>query len=262
MWMHSHPEIYLSRSAAGHAARPRRMSHGRSLLALAAIALCALPMTTASAQTTSAARSAGGSVDALIGRAAATYKAARTATANFQQTLTNPMTGSESVSKGVFHRQAPDRFAFSFTDPSGDRIIADGKFLWVYTPSSTPGQVLKLPAEMANGGMLDPGAQFFESPRTRFNIVDGGKAVIAGSTTRVLTLTPKGATAPFTKATVWLDPTDGTLRQFETLDGMGVKRLVRLTNLRVNVTLPSGAFAFTPPKGVRVVDGQGLMGGR
>ncbi len=260
--MEYHPEIYQSRPAVGHPARPRRTILGRALMTVAALALCALPMAMANAQTTAAARTVGGSVDALIGRASATYKAARTATAKFEQTLTNPMTGSASLSKGVLHRQAPDRFAFSFTDPSGDRIIADGKFLWVYTPSSTPGQVLKLPAEAANGGMLDPGAQFFESPRTRFNIVDGGTAKIDGSSTRVLTLTPKGANAPFTKATVWLDPADGTLRQFETLDGMGVKRLVRLTDLRVNVTLPSGAFTFTPPKGVRVVDGQGLMGGR
>src|SRR5690606_23533215 len=198
----------------------------------------------------------------LIARASATYKAAKTATAKFQQTLTNPMTGSASVSSGVLHRQAPDRFAFSFTDPAGDRIVADGEFLWVYTPSSTPGQVLKLPAEAAGGGMLDPGAQFFDSPRTRFTIVDGGTATVDGRRAHLLTLTPKTASAPFTSAKVWLDPADGTLRQFETLDGMGVKRVVKLTDVRVNVTLPGGAFKFTPPSGVRVVDGRGLIGGR
>ncbi len=260
--MRSHPVIQQAGPATGHPAVPRHVVRRRVLPAVAALALATLPVMTAHAQASSTSRPASGSVDALIGRAAATYKAARTATANFQQTLTNPMTGSASVSRGVLHRQAPDRFAFSFTDPSGDRIIADGKFLWVYTPSSTPGQVLKLPAEAANGGMLDPGAQFFEAPRTRFNITDGGTATVGGSPARVLTLTPKGANAPFTKATVWLDPVDGTLRQFETLDGMGVKRLVLLTDIRVNVTLPSGAFTFTPPKGVRVVDGQGLMGSR
>lgn len=207
-------------------------------------------------------RPAGGDVDGLIARAAATYKAARTATASFHQTLTNPMTGSAMVSRGVLRRQAPDKFAFTFTDPSGDRIIADGRFLWVYTPSTTPGQVIKLPAEAANGGMLDPGAQFFESPRTRFTVIDGGTATVDGRSTHILTLTPKTANAPFTSARVWLDPTDGTLRQFETLDGMGVKRLVRLSDLRVNVELPGSAFTFKPPQGVRVVDGKGLMGGR
>lgn len=212
---------------------------------------------------TAQARAGGGAgVDALIARAAATYKAARTATASFQQTLTNPVTGSAMVSQGVLQRQAPDKFAFTFTDPTGDRIVADGEFLWVYTPSSTPGQVIKLPAEAANGGMLDPGAQFFESPRTRFTIVDGGTTTLDGRAARILSLNPKGANAPFTSARVWLDPADGTLRQFETLDGMGVKRVVRLSDLRVNVALRADTFTFTPPKGVRVVDGKGLMGGR
>lgn len=239
----------------------------RSLGAMLLVALAAAPLTTAPAgaqarPAASGTRAGGGSVDALIARAAATYKAARTAKASFQQTLTNPVTGSAMVSRGVLQRQAPDRFAFTFTDPTGDRIVADGQFLWVYTPSSTPGQVIKLPAEAAGGGMMDPGAQFFESPRTRFTIVDGGTATLDGRATRVLTLSPRGANAPFTSAKVWLDPADGTLRQFETLDGMGVKRVVRLSDLEVNVPLPGGTFTFTPPKGVRVVDGRGLMGGR
>lgn len=246
----------LVRPIAQNPSRTRgRRAAGRALGAVVVAALLATP---GGAQ----ARPATGGVDALIARAAATYKAAKTATASFQQTLTNPMTGSAMVSRGVLQRKAPDKFAFTFTEPTGDRIIADGRFLWVYTPSTTPGQVIKLPAEAANGGMLDPGAQFFESPRSRFNIVDGGSATVQGRATRVLSLTPKSDNAPFTSATVWLDPTDGTLRQFETLDGMGVKRLVRLSDVKVNVALPGSAFTFTPPKGVRVVDGKGLLGGR
>lgn len=202
-------------------------------------------------------------VDALISKAAATYRAARTATANFEQTLTNPMTGSESVSRGVLSRQAPDRYAFVFTEPAGDRLVADGSYLWIYTPSTTPGQVIKLPARAVGAGMLDPGAQFFDSPRTRFDITDGGKVTLAGAPTHLLTLSPRGeSSAPFTRARVWLDPTDGTLRQFETMDGMGVKRVVRLTDLKVNVPVPGSAFQFTPPGGVRVVDGATLTGGR
>ena len=65
----------------------------RTTAALGAAATLALAAAPATAQPPS--------VDALIGRAAATYKAARTATASFQQTLTNPMTGTKSVSRVV-----------------------------------------------------------------------------------------------------------------------------------------------------------------
>jgi len=208
-----------------------------------------------------AAAQATAGADALIARASATYKAARTATANFEQTLTNPLTGSASVSRGVLRRQAPDKYAFVFANPEGDRLVADGSFLWIYTPSTTPGQVIKLPAREVGAGMLDPGAQFFDAPRTRFDIADGGRVTLSGTPAHLLTLTPKAnSDAPFTNAKVWLDPTDGTLRQFETMDGMGVKRTIRLTNLKVNVAIPGDAFNFTPPDGVRVVDGSALMG--
>ena len=201
------------------------------------------------------------SVDALIARAAATYKGARTATASFQQTLTNPMTGTRSVSRGVLQRQG-GKFNFQFTDPRGDRLVADGEHLWVYTPSTTPRQVIKLPQAAAGAGMADPGLQFFDSPKTRFTITDAGTATVDGTSTRALTLMPKGRNDAFVKATVWLDPRDGTLRQFETTDGMGVTRRVVLTNVRTNVPVSAASFEFTPPAGVRVVDQKALMGGR
>lgn len=203
-----------------------------------------------------------GEVDALIARAAATYKAAKTATATFEQTLTNPITGSATVSRGIIQRQQPDRFNFQFTDPAGDRMVADGQFVWVYTPSSAPRQVMKLPMAAVGAGAIDPGAQFFESPRERFTIVDGGTGALDGQPVRRLTLTPTRPIETFTRATVWLDPKDGTLRQFETLDGMGVTRRVRLTDVRVNVPVAASAFRFTPPAGVRVVDQKALTGGR
>jgi outer membrane lipoprotein carrier protein len=198
-------------------------------------------------------------VDALIRRAAATYKAARSASARFEQTLTNPVTGSAVTSRGVLHRQ-DTRFNFQFTEPSGDRLVADGQWLWVYTPSTSPRQVIKLPQSAAGAGALDPGAQFFDAPRGRFDIADAGTATVSGQSTRVLTLTPTRGGAAFTKATVWLDPRDGTLRQFETLDGMGVKRRVRLYDLKVNVPVSAASFRFTPPAGVRVLDQAALTG--
>ena len=42
-----------------------------------------------------------------------------------------------------------------------------------------------------------------------------GAATIAGRATRAVKLTPKDAqAAPFQRATVWVDPQDGTLRHF------------------------------------------------
>jgi outer membrane lipoprotein-sorting protein len=58
----------------------------------------------------------------------------------------------------------------------------------------------------------------------------------------------------FAKATIWIDPADGTLRQFEVVDANGLSRRVRLTNIRMNAATEASAFVFTPPAGVKVFE--------
>ena len=202
-------------------------------------------------------------VDALLRRAADTYAATRTATARFEQTITNPMTGSTVMARGELQRQEPNMFDIRFTDPAGDRIVADGTHLWVYLPSTNPGQVIKMPLAATAGAVpMDLGAQFFSKPTTRFTVKDAGTAKVDGQATRALELTPKQPGEAFTRATVWLDETDGTLRQFEMVDGMGLTRRVKIVGLKPNAPVKASTFTFRPPAGVRVVDQQALLGGR
>ena len=201
-------------------------------------------------------------VDSIIDKAVATYAKTRTSRGTFEQTITNPLTGSKATAKGEFEQQRqPARFAFRFVQPKGDMLIGDGKWLWVYLPSSTPGQVIKVPMTEGGAGSLDLASRFFDSPRTRFTITDGGTATIVTRPTRALTLVPKGTGEPFTRAKVWIDTADGTLRQFETVEPSGITRLVTVTAVTPNANVNPKSFTFTPPKGARVVD-QAALGGR
>ena len=163
---------------------------------------------------------------------------------------------------GAFEQQRqPARFSFRFSQPKGDMIIGDGKWLWVYLPSSTPNQVIKMPMTEGGAGSLDLASRFFDSPKTRFAITDAGAATVGGRATRALVLKPKSSTEPFTQAKVWLDTNDGTLRQFETAEPSGITRLVTITAVTPNAAVNTKAFSFKPPKGARVVD-QAVLGGR
>ena len=82
--------------------------------------------------------------EATIDRAVKAYSKVKTARASFEQTLTNPLTGNTQVARGELQQRTPGRLAITFTDPKGDRIVNDGRAVWVYTPSSAPGQVIKL----------------------------------------------------------------------------------------------------------------------
>ena len=202
------------------------------------------------------------SVDAMIDKAVATYNKTKTSKGTFEQAITNPLTGSTVKAVGEFQQQRePARFSFRFVQPKGDMIIGDGKWLWVYLPSSTPGQVIKVPMTDGGAGSLDLASRFFDSPKTRFTIGDAGTATVAGRAAHALVLKPKSSTEPFTQAKVWIDNADGTLRQFETVENSGITRLVTITTVTPNATVDQKSFTFKPPKGARVVD-QTVLGGR
>jgi outer membrane lipoprotein carrier protein len=203
-----------------------------------------------------------GPVDATIDKAVATYAKTRTSRGTFDQAITNPLTGSTVKANGEFEQQRePARFSFRFLQPKGDVIVGDGKWLWVYLPSSQPNQVIKVPMTDGGAGSLDLASRFFDSPRSRFTITDGGTTTIAGRATHALVLKPKSNTEPFTQAKVWIDVADGTLRQFETVEPSGITRLVTVTSVTPNVPVDAKRFSFKPPKGTRVVD-QTALGGR
>lgn len=201
-------------------------------------------------------------VDTVIDKAVATYNKTKTSKGTFEQAITNPLTGSTVKAIGEFQQQRePARFSFRFVQPKGDMIIGDGKWLWVYLPSSTPGQVIKVPMTDGGAGSLDLASRFFDSPKTRFTITDAGTATVASRAAHALVLKPKSSTEPFTQAKVWIDTTDGTLRQFETVEPSGITRLVTITAVTPNAPVDTKLFSFTPPKGARIVD-QTVLGGR
>lgn len=196
--------------------------------------------------------------EAAIHRAVTAYAGVRTARASFEQTITNALTGSTVSSKGEFQQSRPDRFAFRFTDPNGDAIVSDGKFVWLYLPSSTPGQVIRAPLTADIEGSIDLVGAFFTNPTQRYTLTDGGEATIDGRVTRAVNLVPKRNDAGFVKAKIWIDVKDGWLRQFEAQEPSGITRKVRVTTFTPNASVESGAFTFRPPRGVRVVESASL----
>lgn len=196
---------------------------------------------------------------AAIDRAVEAYSKVRTARAAFEQVVTNPLTGSRMQSRGEFEQARPDRFVFRFADPKGDVIVSDGKFVWVYLPSSQPGQVIRAPLSAEVEGSIDLIGAFFTNPRTRYTVTDAGAATLGNRATRVVSLVPKTKGGSFARAKVWIDAADGTLRQFEAEEMSGVVRLVKITTFTPNAQVPNANFRFKPPRGVRVVNQSDLQ---
>jgi outer membrane lipoprotein carrier protein len=195
------------------------------------------------------------SVDATITRAQAAWSRVKTLRATFEQTLMNPITGSAMTSKGTLQQRKPNRLAITFSDPAGDRIVADGKFVWVYLQSATPGQVIKLASTDVGAASTDLIGQFLKTPRSKYDATDAGSGKVGSRAARMLVLTGKpGEQLPFVRAKVWVDLNDNLIRQFESTDGNGVTRRVRLLTLTTNATVDDKVFTFRVPNNVRVVE--------
>jgi outer membrane lipoprotein carrier protein len=141
----------------------------------------------------------------------------------------------------------------NFTHPKGDRILADGKYLWIYTPSTTPGQVIRTPLP-ANGG-TGPNliGQFVEHSAERYHARWVRSDSTAGGVTDVIHLEPIQGDLPFTEATVAITQA-GLVTRIEITETSGQKRVLIFSKHQLNGKLSGGSFRFSPEAGVRVVD--------
>jgi outer membrane lipoprotein-sorting protein len=189
----------------------------------------------------------------LIEKAAVAYRGITSFSADFRQVIADAMIGTFE-SSGRLVQAGEARLSMRFTDPRGDAIVMDGERIWVYTPSTTPRQVvrLKVPSDPTYGPnvlawiLTDPTRRY----QSRFLRVDQ----VAGRGVDVIALTPTDRSLPFTEAVVWLDQFDHLPRRLELRERGGQRRTLSFTGVETNRRIPPETFAFKVPDGVRVVD--------
>jgi outer membrane lipoprotein carrier protein len=192
--------------------------------------------------------------DAVIGRAAKVYRSLGSLQASFVQVIDNPMIDS-AESRGTLVQAGPDKLAMRFTDPAGEAIIIDGRHIWVYTPSTVPGQVIRL--SVPSGGPVygyNLLAWLLDRPAERYKASYLRSERLEGRTTDVIELVPAVPDLPFEKAVLWLDRENALPRRLEIHEQSGATRTLSLNQIRVNEQVPGRTFTFKVPSGVRVVE--------
>lgn len=191
---------------------------------------------------------------AVIGRAARVYRSLRSLQADFVQVIDNPMIDS-AESRGTLVQAGPAKLAMRFNDPPGEAIVIDGEHVWVYTPSTVPGQVVRM--AVPSGGPVygyNLLAWFLDRPAERYRASYLRNERLGGRTVDVVQLVPAVPDLPFTRAVIWLDQESGLPRRLEIHEQSGATRTLDLSHIRVNQSIPERTFTFKVPSGVRVVD--------
>ena len=232
--------------------------HWTKIAAAALIGALVAPVRTAIAQS---------NPSAALQHASDVYSHVTTARGSFEMTIENPLTGRSETSQANFQQERPSRLDIQFTNPSGDRIVADGKWVWAYLPSATPDQVVRMPvgdghSTPAGGAVsLDFISQFLTDPAARFTVTGAGSDTLNGHATTVAVLVPHDPEDQIARAKLWIDNGDGIVRRFEWTDASSTVRRVRVLSESFNVPVDRSAFTFKPPRGVKVVDQSALVNG-
>lgn len=186
---------------------------------------------------------------AILSRAATRLAALQGFCGDFRQEIRIPLLGQTTRSAGRLCQQRPNLFVMDFTDPQGDRVVADGAWVWTYFPSTDPRQVVRFP--LAEQGRMDFFQEFVSEPGVRYVPTLQGEETVGGRSTWRIALEPRDRSY-FEGATVWIDRETSLMRKVEILQENGSVRVVELGDLELNPSIPEGRFRFTPPEGVQV----------
>lgn len=195
-------------------------------------------------------------VQVLLDRAREVYDGLTSMQAVFEQTIEIPLLGRRRDGSGSWYQKGPGRFKMDFTDPEGDVIVADGQFLWLYYPSTHPGQVIRsaIEANVTGAGMVDLQGRIFEEADSGYDALLQGTEDVKGHVTWRIALTPTGE-SPYQRVRVWVDADSFLVRRFEILEENETVRTVILDEIRPNDSIADSVFEFVPPEGTDVFEG-------
>ncbi len=192
--------------------------------------------------------------NAIVGRSSRIYRSLTSLRADFVQVIDNPMIDS-AESRGTLVQAGADKLAMRFTDPQGEAVIIDGRSVWIYTPSTTPGQVIRM--AVPSGGPVygyNMLAWLLDRPAERYTASFLRTDRLGGRAMDVVQLVPAVPNLPFERAVVWLDRADGLPRRLEITEHSGATRTLDLSKVRINQPVADRTFRFEVPSGVRVID--------
>jgi outer membrane lipoprotein carrier protein len=190
---------------------------------------------------------------AIVRRAGAVYRGLTSLQADFVQVIKDPTIGDTLRSQGTLYQAGPNAFAMRFSDPPNEAIVIDGQYVWVYTPSTTPGQVIRMRMETDPVYGVNLLARILDRPADRYASTWLRTDSVGGRRVEVVSIVPRGANVNLTRAILWLDREDWLPRRIELEEAPGVWRVLTLLRLRPNAPIDRQVFVFNRPPGVRIV---------
>jgi outer membrane lipoprotein carrier protein len=182
---------------------------------------------------------------ALVKQIEARYSGTRTLQATFVQTVKSGVYG-EDRQTGSLLLERPNHMRWQFDGDLARLFVADGEWLWMYSPSDK--QVVKSPQIEGAGGadvLLESLAHLSEKFTATFTPPPPGG-------TWHLVLVPRDPAHPYVRYEVGLTA-DFTLEQLILVDPQQTVTRLDFRGVVLGGAAPEDAFRFQPPPGTEVV---------
>ncbi len=172
--------------------------------------------------------------------------------ANF--TIESERYGKKSVQRGVIRFKNSDRIVMDFYQPSNQKIVSNGKMMWIYIPSLNvvAEQDLKSDAGLFSSGSESGLKSLFSKYHYRFASKEQPETMKDGSKRYTLELKQKESRSGYREINLQVNE-DYFITRAEGVTSTGKKVSIVLTDIKKNLDLPESIFKLDVPARARVL---------
>lgn len=196
----------------------------------------------------SAARAQTPSADAVAARIDHHYNSLRSLEVDFTQEYAGM--GMDRREAGMLLLKKPGRMRWTYAKPSGKLFVLDGHSAYFYSPGDSTAQRVPVKEldDLRSPLRLLLGHTKLAKELNSLTIDPDGNGIYR------LTGIPRGLEKRVASFAV-MATAEGVIQSMQVVETDGVRTTFVFSNEKPNVPAPDSEFMFTPPAGVRVVDG-------
>jgi outer membrane lipoprotein carrier protein len=157
--------------------------------------------------------------------------------------------------RGKVYYERGGKIHYDFQSPSRDKIISDGKTMWVYIQRLNAVGIQKLSNQKSSlpPAQLEGLISLFERYHYRFDDPQQPK-IVNGKPFYVLELKEKVSSGGYQSLTVFVNPENYFIEKIVGKRGTSKQVELELSSIKTNANLKSGLFFFKVKDGVKVVE--------
>lgn len=191
-------------------------------------------------------------IDRCITQLEKRYESLKDFQASFEQETHLGSINRVEKGEGFVSFKKGGKMLWEYTTPTAQKIILDGKTLWLYLPDEK--QVMK------NNFSAIPSHIVVDLFRGQINIQHKFKVMFIqeevknNTTLLAMELVPLIYDPTITKLTLWIDPETFFIIRTSLEDEFGTRTALRFFNIKADKGIDDALFEFTPPEGVEVFE--------